>query len=908
MTATLQGYTTYRREALAVSGTGTFAVNIELRPGQVSETVTVSAEAPVVDVQSVTQQRVMGRDLLDTIPTGQTVHNMAALIPGMVIAVTGPVGQDVGGSTVRNLQQAAIHGGRTGNQRVMMDGLPLNTSQGNLSGFLSNMASTQEFTIDTSGVSAEDNSGGVRMNIVPREGGNTFRGSVFFTGATDDFQSSNYDDHLASMGFKPPNPPKTIRHTTDFNASFGGPVKRDTLWFYTAFSMHDDDSPVAGRPNLYRSNPAIWIYEPDPNGEIPNETQLKGGNVRATWQATTGNKVAFYYDHQDRCLCPEGEATISPESISDSRYPGQKFGSLTWTSVLSPKLLLDVAFLQRREKWGDFATAGADVSQIQVVDTVKGMTYHGQGVLAVNNNANTNLRAALSIITGAHAFKVGFMNMWGKHAPLTTSNDQHLIYTFLNGIPDQIQMLADPRESDNRILDGGLFVQDRWTRGRMTLSGGLRFDYLQTWFPAQSMGPSKWTPNRNVSIEKTDWVSWTDLTPRMGAVYDVFGNGRTALRTSFNKYLGAQSASGVFGLQGNPLNRIAATTNRQWIDADKDFFPDCDLLNSALNNECGPYTNQAFGSVNPATNIDPDLQKGFGVRGYNWEFQLGLQQQLMPRLSMDVAYVRRWYGNFTVTDNRAYAAGDYDAYTLSAPADARLPDGGSYPTGTQLFDLKPTVPFGRQDNLLTLTSKYGDQSERWHGMDLVFNLRMQNNLTVQGGMSTGNTLTDNCEILAQLPEIGAGANGGYCRVQTNYLTQVKGLATYIFPKIDVNVSASFQSIPGPVIAGNWNAPNSAIISALGRPLSGGVTNRPLNLIEPGTTYQERSNQVDFRVGKVFRAATSMRATVNVDFFNMFNANPVLTQNNAFATNTPDWKTPTNVLPGRLIKISTTLDF
>ena len=332
-------------------------MNIELRPGQVSETVTVSAEAPVVDVQSVTQQRVMGRDLLDTIPTGQTVHNMAALIPGMVISVTGPVGQDVGGSTVRNLQQAAIHGGRTGDQRVMMDGLPLNTSQGNLSGFLSNMASTQEFTIDTSGVSAEDNSGGVRMNIVPREGGNTFRGSVFFTGATDDFQSSNYDDHLASMGFKPPNPPKTIRNTTDFNASFGGPVKRDKLWFYTAFSMHDDDSPVAGRPELEQDRiRRSGFTRPIRTVEIPNETQLKSGNVRMTWQATTGNKIAFYYDHQDRCLCPEGEAVISTESISDSRYPGQKFGSATWTSVLSPKLLLDVAFLQRFEKWGDFAT------------------------------------------------------------------------------------------------------------------------------------------------------------------------------------------------------------------------------------------------------------------------------------------------------------------------------------------------------------------------------------------------------------------------------------------------------------------------------------------------------------------------------------------------------------------------
>ena len=905
VTFTLPGFATVRREAVELSGSATVTVNAEMRVGAVEETITVSADAPVVDVQSVTQQRAIGREVIDAVPTGRTVHNMAALIPGMVIGVTGPVGQDVGGSTVGALQMAAIHGGRTGDQRVMMDGLPLNTSQGNLSGFISNIASTQEFTIDTSGVSAEDNSGGVRMNIVPREGGNQFSGTIFVTGATEAFQSSNFDDDLAARGFEAPDPPKNIDNTFDINPAVGGPIQRDRLWFYSAFNWHRDRTLFSGNPN---ANPDAFVYTPDPGGTLFGETDIKSINTRLTWQVTPRNKLSFFIDRQDRCLCPEGSATISPEAQVDSEYPGQRFMSLTWSAPVTPRVLIDAAVLNRYERWGDYAPAGANLSRIQVVDDVTGLSYRGIGALQDTKNQNTNLRASLSYVTGAHSFKTGFMGMYASHEPTFTSNLQNQIYTFVNGVPSAVTLLANPRQSDNRITDFGMFVQDRWTIDRLTLSGGLRFDYLHTWFPAQTLGPAPLVPNRSLSIDKTDWVSWTDLTPRMGAALDVFGDGRTGVKVTLNKYLGAQSASGQFGLQGNPLNRLATETEVSWTDANGNFVPDCDLLNPAGSGECGPYSNQGFGQLLPSSTFDPDLLEGYGVRSYNWEFAVTLQQELLPRVSMEVGYFRRWYGNFVVTDNRAVSPADFDTFTLTAPSDPRLPNGGGYTTPT-LYAVAPAA-FGRTDNFVTLAENYGEQSERWHGVDLSFNVRPSNGLLFQGGLSTGNTVTDNCEVLAALPELtlqgnaAAQANSVHCRVETNFLTQVKGLASYTVPRIDVQVSASFQSIPGPQILGTWQASNALASAALGRPLAGGARTIAVGLVEPGTTYGGRSNQVDLRFGKNLRFGGA-RANVALDLYNAFNANPVLGQINNFG---PVWQRPLFVLPGRLAKISATFDF
>jgi hypothetical protein len=264
---------------------------------------------------------------------------------------------------------------------------------------------------------------------------------------------------------------------------------------------------------------------------------------------------------------------------------------------------------------------------------------------------------------------------------------------------------------------------------------------------------------------------------------------------------------------------------------------------------------------------------------------------------MDVGYFRRWYGNFTVTDNVAVASTDYSPYSVNAPSDARLPDGGGY-LMSGLYDLNPNKA-GQVDNYFTLASDYGNQIEHWNGVDFSLNARLAQGALLQGGLSTGRTTTDNCEIAPKVDN----PSTRFCHVETAFLTQVKFLGTYTVPKLDVQVSGTYQSIPGPQIAATWAAPNALVAQSLGRSLSGNAQNVNIALVEPGTMFGERLNQVDVRFAKIFKFRGT-RTALSLDLFNAFNRNTVLTVNNNFGS----WLQPQGILQARLTKISVQFDF
>jgi hypothetical protein len=428
---------------------------------------------------------------------------------------------------------------------------------------------------------------------------------------------------------------------------------------------------------------------------------------------------------------------------------------------------------------------------------------------------------------------------------------------------------------------------------------GLRWDYFRSSFPEQTLGPAQYAPTRSLTFPEQDWASFNDITPKLGVAYDVFGTGRTAVKATLSKYVEALSYSGNFGDAGSPTQRTANQTFRTWSDVNGNFNPDCDLANPAANGECTQFLNASFGRVIPATNFDPEILSGWGKRGYNWETSVSVQHELRRNLSAEVGYFRRWYGNFLATDNLALAPANFTQFRVTAPADSRLPDGGASAV-TGLFDVNQIVV---PNNLLTFASNYGDQLENWHGVDLSFNARPAGGVVLQGGLSTGRTLTDNCEVRAALPEL-APLNP-YCRVETPFLTQVKMLGSYTVPRIDVQAAVTFQSIPGPQITANAVFPSATIAPTLGRPLSTGpASNAVINVVEPGTLYGDRLNQVDLRLGKIFRFG-DRRASVNFDLFNVLNANAVLTENLAFG---PVWRQPLSILGARLMKFSVNVDF
>src|ERR1041385_3250582 len=242
---TLSGFSTVRREGIALQGTFTATVDADLRVGNVAETVTVTGETPIVDTQSATQQRVLGSEVVDAIPTSRMPSSLVELIPG--ITVTQGAGNwyglgahDVGGSVGDIVGIFAIHGGTFQDSRMMINGL--STGWGNEAfetGYTPNMSAIQETVVDTA-ASVENEVGGVRTNIIPKDGGNVFTGTIF---------ASYTNEHLTR---------------NNVNPGFGGPIRRDKIWFYGAARYLRADNYVAGiYVDTTQDDPNVWAYTPD---------------------------------------------------------------------------------------------------------------------------------------------------------------------------------------------------------------------------------------------------------------------------------------------------------------------------------------------------------------------------------------------------------------------------------------------------------------------------------------------------------------------------------------------------------------------------------------------------------------------------------------------------------------------
>jgi hypothetical protein len=956
VTVSLTGFNTIRREGIELSGNFVATVNADLMVGALEETITVSGETPIVDVQSARTQQIIDRDIISSIPTSRNAVGLQNLVPGMSatggVGVIGNSNTDSGniGGTMQSVA-ASIHGGRAADSRIYADGINMGWAGGNGGGGnMPQVAAAQEVVMTLAGGLADAETGGVVINVIPRDGGNTFNGQFNFSGSNDSLQGSNYTERLKAKGLRSP---AELISVYDVNPMYGGRILRDKLWFYSAFRQTGGKSTVPGMFwNKNAGDPTKWIVDFDRSQPAFTTRVERQGTMRLTWQATPRNKFNMLWAEQylDSNYGKGGGAETNgqlttPEATPRSYYIPSRQPHATWSSPISGRLLAEAGWglYQARYRFTKRNDGTHNDQMIQVFEQggeVPNLLSRAPSAPVNGGFAHSlignlaSLRASLTYVTGAHSMKFGYQGGFGNPSQTYNYPNQITQIRMRDGVPNQLTqtvVVGGHVKYVRNLIPTNFYAQDQWTFNRLTLQGGLRYDSLVSSYPDSGVGgpgypfapeeifyPSRSTPG----------YDWKDIAPRVGVAYDLFGNGKTAIRFNVGKYMEAITATNN-DLDMNPLVRTVVRTTRGWTDADRDYVPDCDLVNPAANGECARMDNQNLGRQVFNRNFDPSYIGGWGARPYNWSLGLSVQQEIVPRVSVTVGFHRNSWGNWYVVDNRATSFEDYTPFSIQAPVDPRLPGGGGYTIGN-LYNLAPTK-VGQVDELAQTFENFGDQTENWQGFDVSVATRLLWGLTLQGGAGTGRKMADACAVRSKLPELGTGPTGQanssvtanvlvttqrgalsvtnpHCRFREPYRTDFRGLAAYTIPKADVQVALTWMSVPGEYLEANFVADNAWIAGGpqpLGRPLTGAnvVT---VNLIQPYTMFADRRNNMDFRVAKVFRYG-GLRTLIGVDVYNLMNVDVVTAYNQTFVPGGP-WLTPTALQPARYARISAQIDF
>lgn len=898
VTFLLSGFSTVKREGIELTGSFTATVNAELRVGAVAETITVSGQSSAVDIRNVVQQTVLTDAVREALPTGRSMLAMSEIIPGISVSTGGrPSAHDVAGtSDVRG--SSAIHGGRPGDYIMQFDGSPITIAgNGGQQAYQVNPGEVQEYVFELGALSAETLAGGIRANIIPKEGGNRFTGYYFTGYANDKFQSNNLTPELLALGVPTPN---KLRSHWDVNGSAGGPIKREQLWFFASYRNWGQHEEIIG---MYHAiDPKSFVFDPrlgaagnvDLSRPAVYEAINKAYSGRLTWQATPRNKLAFYGAHQPRRNGLFLSGTRSFEASVDQDIRHNRLLQATWKSPITSRLLVEAV-------WADSYMPGpfngmtpglADSDIVSVTDAGTGYSYRSSpSAYNIPHYYQPSARAGVSYVTGAHVAKFGVDYQWGYLRGENVRHNLHMTYQFRNGVPFQITVFNEPWDRKEEFRKLAFFAQDQWTLRRLTVNGGLRLDLHNGSVPdVQTTGPNLYAPFQTWP-EVRNAPNWKDLSPRLGVAYDLFGDGKTAVKGTLSRYVVNDGAA--FPGTLNPLGFNSSAT-RAWTDRNGDFFPQ--------EGELGTLSNSAFGTAATTTRIDDALREGWHVRAYNWETSASIQHQLIPQVSAMLGYTRRWFGNFTVTDNVALVPADHDEFCITSPTNARLGAvSGSRICG--LYDLNPSKRSVRPDNLRTSPEAYGTQGETWQGIDATVKARLPYRVTLSGGLSSG-TEGNNTDACFVVDSPGALR---FCDIRRPWRTGVRFLGTIGLP-LGFDAGITFQGNPGPEILANYTVTSAQVgsvvqfVNPARTSFSGGSAS--VSLLEPGTVFGDYLYQLDVRLAKAVRYR-GLRARLTLDLANILNANAILVQNNAYGTS---WQRPVFTLQGRLIKPGIQIDF
>jgi hypothetical protein len=890
VTFTLTGFKTVRREGIIIQGVFNATVSSELAVGSLEETIIVTGGTPTVDVSNNTAQFVVDRDILDSIPTAvRNTPSRALLLPGTQV-VPFILGQFT----------MSVRGSASSDTVVAIDGMRVNNlcGSGQYSGFYMNDAAIEEVTYTTGAESAEMPNGGLRINSTPKDGGNSFSGTFFAYGAGSGLQADNRTDAMKSGPGAIAEP--GLAYIWQVNPSFGGPLMQNKLWFYFTYKYEDHKNYVASSQFA------------DGSRAFRQSQGNYSAVTRLTYAATSRDKIRFYLDRQFNGEDFNGFNTLpttTPEASSDAFGLGW-VPQIKWTQTTTNKLLLEAGlsyYTQDYEQTCRPTVGPRDVAQLEQTNNRLSGACGSTIPPYTSWTKSYSGGASASYITGSHAFKAGMTTQWGTNSRTFSSNAQINTLVFNAGLlgapasatnpvpctslpcPLGVVVTNGPATGEQKLnTDLGFFAQDTWTINRLTLNVGGRYDVFNASIPAQSSATANWIQARNFA-EIPDVPDWNDWSIRVAGAYDLFGDGKTALKANASKYIAA-AASG-YTQNFNPMSY--STQTRAWIDFDGNKSILDANGNIQFNEAIGGTSN--FGQI--TSRPDPELE-----RGYNWEYSASLQQELMERVSMNVGFYRRQFYNLDVIDNQNLALTDWTPFSIATPTDPRLPLSGQ---AIALHTLNANKVGAATDNLRTFS---GINRTVYNGIELSANLRREK-LLLFGGINTERRASTECDGSTTAATTARDNPLGlrFCDSIPPFRSTFKMSGAYQLPW-EFQVSGTFMAIPGPDVDANY----AVTAGIAGRPIIGSTANAntiTVNLIEPNTVFLDYQNKLDLRFARSFRF-DRYRIQGFADIFNVLNSGTVIRVNETYGSNpaTNQWMTPLAIMEGRYLRFGLQMSF
>jgi hypothetical protein len=884
VTFSLPGFSSIKREGVDLPSNFTASINADMRVGSLEESITVSGATPIVDVQTAVHTQTLNREAIDAIPTGRTIQGMGQLIVGVSLNLP-----DTGGARAMQQTYMSTHGMPNANNTIMIDGMIVNglQSDGGVQSYF-NDAMNQEVSYQTSGIGAETSAGGVRLNMIPREGGNSFSGDFKTAYRPGDWQGSNLTPRLVAQNV---NTGSGIDRIIDATVSEGGPVKKDKLWFF-----------ASGR--YFSVNNFIANTVQDDGSRGIDDQFIRSGLLRLTWQIAPKLKFSVYQDEIDKYRGHDMQANYDPETAGIQWFsPAYHTNQAKLSSTVTSRLLLEGGFSSNLEYYTNSYEPGIEqprgTAEWYANTGMQEANLGGVKRAALGQNTQSpkryNWQGSASYVTGSHNVKVGFQYQQGTYYHTVDANgDLYQVYrssatvpcaangkTGAYACPDSVVVRNTPlaRYGERLNHDVGIYAQDTWTLNRLTVTAGLRYEWLNAQVEASDSPAGRWSTARHFDPIK-NVPNWSDPAPRFAVVYDLFGNSKTALKYSLNRYNQARTT----GIAQNYNPFLTTTATLEWRDVNGDDIAQGERgCNYGVAGTVGCEINSA--TLSPTFGSAALNTYGAYPRTWNLEHGLEIQHELLPRLSVTAIWFHGAFHDLTTTINTSLTAdGDPLLNPNYTPVNIYNPLTG-----------EPITVYSRKAGSSSVVSNLDtvdpNREQVYDAYNFEFRARPGLGSQIFGGFAFERQLQINCTSPDNPNTIR------FCDDRQNdvpFSVQFKLAGSYPLP-YGIQLSGSFQSnaspsgtsitsssymaitkgttkypstCPAPCPAGQTILPASFI----GSPTAPGSLNVPLT---PWNAYFiERINQLDLKVAKTFKVR---RVSIAPQFevFNLNNSDAII---------------------------------